>query len=820
MKKTVGIFFILFLTLISSGCSSITKAEQPAVFDSVALNKSNSVGQSFSARFDGLNGIEIYLDTPNNSQGEILLTLRENPQSENISQVTIPIEDISTTGFYHFPFPVQGDSNQQSYYILLRIKGESSLNIGAAPGNTYLNGALYQDGQPDDQHQMAFQLSYDNSRLLLGLVQELLLWGWYLLVAVFLFVLPGWALLNILWSPYKQHITDDSNIFSRSLINPITKLAIASGISIAIYPISFLWTNLVGLHLGIWYAWIPPIVGCVFLLWQFAHQRKLRTFALKLPTYQIADVVLSVVILLIILTRFWAIRSLPLPLWGDSYHHTMITQLMIDNKGLFNSWHPYAESITFTYHFGFHSISTVFHWITNIPAAQTTMIIGQIINIMAVLTLYPLAVLLFNNKWSGVIALLISGLISSMPMFYVNWGRYTQLTGQVFLLVAVWITWIIFMTEKRSWRLLIPTWIIIASLSMTHYRVIFFYLMFFAAYLILHIRKHTYRKILTRISWIGIGAGILYLPWFINVFGGRILSLFSRLATKPPTVGSGSGINAISYSVGDLTTYLPIGIWILVIPILAICIWQRKLMVVTISLWWFFIFLLANPHWFHLPGAGIIDNFAVFIAAYIPAGLILASIPILYSLKPNLDHNKIIWAKIALSATLIGLGFWGAWQRHSEVDPLTFALAAKPDIRAATWIKDNITPEARFLVNSFFAYSDSVIVGSDGGWWLPLIADRQTTLPPITYAFEKEPFPDYSTWIQIPTRMIETYGITHPTTIDTFKEFGVTHIYIGQQQGSVNYSGPLRLNPAELQNNLNFEPIYHQDRVWIFEFEP
>jgi hypothetical protein len=68
--------------------------------------------------------------------------------------------------------------------------------------------------------------------------------------------------------------------------------------------------------------------------------------------------------------------------------------------------------------------------------------------------------------------------------------------------------------------------------------------------------------------------------------------------------------------------------------------------------------------------------------------------------------------------------------------------------------------------------------------------------------------------------MIETYGITHPTTMETLREFGVTHVYIGQQQGSVNYSGPLRLNPAELSNDSHFNPIYHQDRVWIYEFVP
>jgi len=42
-----------------------------------------------------------------------------------------------------------------------------------------------------------------------------------------------------------------------------------------------------------------------------------------------------------------------------------------------------------------------------------------------------------------------------------------------------------------------------------------------------------------------------------------------------------------------------------------------------------------------------------------------------------------------------------------------------------------------------FAYGDSVIVGSDGGWWLPLLARRQTTLPPINYGSEQGVRADY-----------------------------------------------------------------------------
>jgi hypothetical protein len=221
-----------------------------------------------------------------------------------------------------------------------------------------------------------------------------------------------------------------------------------------------------------------------------------------------------------------------------------------------------------------------------------------------------------------------------------------------------------------------------------------------------------------------------------------------------------------------------------------------------------------------LPGKGIIDNFAVFIAAYIPAGIILAAIPTGLASDQAKTHHQNIWVYFSLAVIITGLAIWGSWQRHGVVNPHKYAIATTPDILAAKWIKENTSSDTRFLANAFFAYADSVIVGSDGGWWLPLIADRQTTLPPMTYSFESEPFPGYSKWVQVPTRMIEAYGITHSETIMTLVEYGVTHVYIGQQQGSVNYTGPLRLNPTELQSDPHFEALYHQDRVWIFKLIP
>ena len=143
-------------------------------------------------------------------------------------------------------------------------------------------------------------------------------------------------------------------------------------------------------------------------------------------------------------------------------------------------------------------------------------------------------------------------------------------------------------------------------------------------------------------------------------------------------------------------------------------------------------------------------------------------------------------------------------------------LATRPDIRSAGWISDNLPQESILLVNSFFAYGNSLIVGSDGGWWLPLLSSQNTTLPPLNYGSEQGPFPGYQQWVNALTRNIEQNGIDSREVIEMLNERSITHVFIGQRQGTVNANTPL-LDTGELLASTYYEPVYHQDLVWIFQ---
>lgn len=170
-----------------------------------------------------------------------------------------------------------------------------------------------------------------------------------------------------------------------------------------------------------------------------------------------------------------------------------------------------------------------------------------------------------------------------------------------------------------------------------------------------------------------------------------------------------------------------------------------------------------------------------------------------------------------LFAAICVLALWGARQRMGDINVAQAALVTEPDQRAAAWIRQNTKPDAIFLVNSFFAYGGSSVVGSDGGWWLPLLARRRTSLPPLTYVSEAGPRPNYREWVNALTSEIQLKGIADPEVIALLRERGITHVYIGQRQGRVNAPGPALLQVDRLLASPSFRRVYHKDRVWVFE---
>jgi len=312
------------------------------------------------------------------------------------------------------------------------------------------------------------------------------------------------------------------------------------------------------------------------------------------------------------------------------------------------------------------------------------------------------------------------------------------------------------------------------------------------------------------------------------VFGGNILNIFAyQLTTLPaPRVSPGDYFE----SIGNLNTYLPIYIWVLFLLSSFLGLWKRKRIIAIFLLWWIFIVLITNPDWIGLPGAGAITNFAILIAFYFLASVIIGSVvewlPGI-NRPPEKNGNTINLPTInsylsfgVITLIILFMAVWGLKLRLRDINIQTYALVTRPDIRAMAWIQENTPIDSRFAINSFAAFNNSAIVGSDAGWWIPLLAYRKTTVPPLTYTAERGLSPDYTQQVHAFYDVIKENGINSSITLKLFQSENVNYIYIGQRHGSINNPAPSIFDSVVMKSDPHFDLVYHKDRVWIFRIMP
>ncbi|MGQ9846764.1 MAG: hypothetical protein ACUVQP_04585 [Bacteroidales bacterium] len=441
MKKLANFVLILLWLFIFSGCSPLSSLGQSDnSIQSYFADRNQVIGQTFTSRQNGLNGIRLFVSSLENEVIQAVLTVYDSPVKNR--EITKVGRDFSTTEngrYVEFIFPSPLDSYLQDFYFEISIQTNGRVYFGGSDLSSYEDGSLYINSQPVDA-QLTFIPLHDPFYLIIGLFRQGFDWALWLLAAIYLYALPGYAILRLLikekWEGKWQ-----------------LKLSISLATGLSLYPILLLLEEQLGVRIGALNAYIPGALSSLyfFVEWRKSGKEINLVFIKRLSLLTTASLW---VLFSVIFTRFWAIRALSLPMWGDSVHHALISQLIVENGGLFNSWQPYAEMESLTYHFGFHANVAVISWLMGLLSPQATLVAGQLMNIFAVIVLFPLAWKISRNREiGGVAAWLVAGLLSFMPMFYVNWGRYTQLTGQVLLPVIVFLLWEIVEDGRWNWRI-------------------------------------------------------------------------------------------------------------------------------------------------------------------------------------------------------------------------------------------------------------------------------------------------------------------------------------------------------------------------------
>ena len=800
----------LFLSaLLLSGCAPLVDLDQAGTAQSLVFPPGHTLGQTFVARHGGLHGVAFWLDPASGATGDLTLHLRAAPDAdEDLATATRAVDAVSSPGFQRFTFDPLRDSHGEYYYAFITFEGEGEIQVGAASGDAYIDGALYQDHEPQDA-QMAFRLVYDPIWTAVELAGAAVRGAGMVGVALLLYAVPGWALLAWLWP--------------QAEITWAERLALAVGISLALYPLLLLWTDVVGVHLGALYAWIPVVGGLVALSWCYRDWRPRKgRDALKRWVRSNAfwpDATLLVVLALVFGVRLLVVRTLDAPMWGDSYQHAVISRLIMDRGGLFHSWEPYAPYQSLTVHFGFHTLVALFSWLTGTGSVQATLWVGQLVNGLAALTVLPLATRLAkDSRWSGPVAVLVAGLLSTMPAFYVNWGRFPQLAGQAILPVAIWTTWRAL--ERKSWLWLGVAGGVLCGMTLTYYRMPFYYAVFVFILLVTYAIKAWRNKDVAWWGYVGRLAGIalillvLLAPWMARVAGGYLTDAVAAGMSQNTPLARVMADYAIWR---DIIFYVPGFLLVLAVAALVWAMVDGHPFVVGVGVWILGMASLVAGRLIRLPGANMMQNFAVLIALYIPVSVLIGWAG--GRLAQFFSQLRGRVSRAVLSIALIIAALWGTKLRLGDVD-LSYALVTRPDMHAMAWIKETVHPSAKFLVEGFRIYSGRTAVGADAGWWIPLLAHRQNTMPPQYALFNEQPMtPGYNKTVVDWIAFLEEVPLSSPDVLPRLCAAKITHVYVGQGQGNVGAGAVQLFDPQTLQDSPFLEPIYHENRVWVFDVD-
>ncbi|MEO6061320.1 MAG: DUF6541 family protein [Thermoflexales bacterium] len=813
-KAPARMMVLAFAALSLTACGGpLVEAGQPAAnAGSLPLTATSSLGQSLMAYQGGLQGIEFQLaPAAQRPSGRVTYQLRRRADVADILAGGAIDVGAPTGDALRIDFPPQSAERLQDFYIELQYAGPDGLSLLTGPASAYLNGAAYVNGQPREA-QLSFRLFHAPAQAGVGLAW---LFGTWLLIAgavAALLIFPGLAMLLLLPAA------------SRASAGRLDLLFLAPSVSLGIYPVLIVLTGLVGLRFGPLYAWLPIALAAAALLpriWKRRQALSVWIRARHRPT--IEHIVLFGVVAMTVFSRLWAIRALEVPMWGDSYQHSVLTQLLLDRNGLFNDWAPYADMLSLTYHVGFHSVSAALGWVTGLSGAQSVMWMGQFLNIAAVMALYPAAKKMARSAWAGIFAVALAGLVSTYPAYYVNWGRYTQLAGQVILPGLIWLIWTTIErarledSRRNRFALIGVMGLVWAGLGLSHYRILILGLIFGAATLVsgTWLLKLNRRSLLTLAAGGALGA-LLFAPWLLHTLEGTLTNTAAQLLTTPAGQTPDS-ILAYNEPSSLFQAFFP-ATWVLVLLAFLVGLWRRNAHTMSLLIWTVLMIAATNPGWLSLPGAGIISNFALAIFLYVPFCLVaaVACADVLEILaRRTLKTIGIATRALAALAILVASGV-GLVARSQEVRPDSFALYLRPDARAAAWIAKNTVATARFLVDSFSAYRGDLIAGSDGGWWLPLTARRATTQPPLNYSQERLDGPSRIEWINALPIALRAEGLS-AANIARLRERGITHIFVGQARGRVGAPAGPMLDPAALLADPRLRLVYRQDRVLIFE---
>lgn len=643
--------------------------------------------------------------------------------------------------------------------------------------------------------------------------------GHLLILLPFLLLGPGYLLERFL-RPFAQP-------------TPFLRLSMWVGLSLSAIALLYEWATTLGLSLplpALALLAVACALGCIARLWRGnANHSEAR---IHIDGWGLA---LAAVIILTVWTRISEVRALVLPNWVDSVHHALLIRVAAERGLVPLDLRPYLPIVELPYHWGYHVFVATLMQLAQVDLPAAMLWSGQTLNVLQSVAAAGLAGYLWRRPAAGVAAAIVVGLVSIMPAYYVSWGRYTQLTGLLLVtpIAACWLE----LLRKPSRRLVATLAILLAGLSLIHFIVLLFTLMFLAVSGFLWLLRA--KGVELRAGMLGAAAAAalalgMTLPWMLVL-------VRQKLATTPqgsalPLVGGGTfnaldmnllwagqnrlliagallaalwgirrhqrgALEQIGWVVAMVASANPwLALYVLPVAGSSLALWaalRRRWLLMLPGL----VCVLANPSLLRLPYLSLLTNEAVVISLFLPMGVLIGGAAAWG--WDALAGPSRAWARSLAILLVAAAATWGGWNLRDVVNPSTVLVGAG-DVAALEWAAANTPADARFLVNTTGWLRTGR--GSDAGWWLLPLAGRWVSAPPVIYDYAPPAFADAA---RARNAVVSRFKAGNENELYALIDHErITYVFLG------THGGPL--SAAAFPASAGFEKVYERDGAAIF----
>ncbi|MBN1921493.1 MAG: hypothetical protein JW892_09625 [Anaerolineae bacterium] len=782
------IVWVLVACLLT-GCSDLVDHAQDGVsLDcEVELVAGTSVGQTFVARHGGLDAVEISLRPESDAKGELILHLCTSPTcSENLVIASLAFTPGAQTGIYRFDFSPILNSHTRYFYAFWEPGKDFSgtIHVPCAEAERYVDGALYSDHVPMPA-QAVFRLSYAPEFILLDLLQMVAGWLGYGLASITLLFFSGY----ILTRGWARHAGAD---FTATLV-------MSSALALAVWMALLLWANLLSMTLSAWAVrGLVGIAGVGGALTFLRDREMWRKRSYWLGESPVVTAILWLCVLGAIGFRLFVGRSLVMLPGSDTYHHTLIAKLFEEQGGLPNTYQPYAPLVSFSYHFGFHSIIALFRWVFGTELLLTTKTVALVLNGAIAATAAFLSERITGNRKTGVVVALLVGLIIVSPFCLLRWGRFTQTAGMFFLPLAV----LPFLARDERRSSLLVWALLIAALVFAHNREAFFAMILLGIVAIPRLLRREW-MVLHDWLWMGIFAVLIALPWLVRIAWVQLDPQGLRVVYE--IVGGYNDLSRLELPVLSFITNIPV-LALFVMGAVATLL-DREYLEDWILVFWTLALVAGGVLYFQLTGSFHWDLKTSLLTLSVPVAVFLGIRLTRLVARLQGAGRWVLWVAVLL---LLGIGCVVAGVQSPAVLNGGMIYLRPGDLIAMNWIETHTSPAALFVPNaSQVEWSPDWLIGSDAGYWLPLLAQRDTTLPPMIYAWETADASVLQQDLMNTHAILDAAAAQESLPSSVVCCTGVTHF--------IAYDNNWPMTAEDLLNTDTLELLYQQDRLQVFE---